>query len=159
MGYVPNTSISIDFFLTRSRTAHRTLIVRKLKGLESLISVTVVHYHMSLVDSWRFYTPDDEADTEDCVPDPVHPGVKKLKELYLKANPEYTGRFSVPVLWDKKLETIVSNESSEIIRMLYSEFDHLLPPQFQKVDLYPQELRSEIDQTNEWTYDNINNGV
>ncbi|KAL1871773.1 S-glutathionyl-(chloro)hydroquinone reductase [Paecilomyces lecythidis] len=139
--------------------AHRTLIVRKLKGLEDLITVTVVHYHMSLTDSWRFYTDEDETDDEDCCPDPLHTDTERLKELYLKAQPDYDGRFSVPVLWDRKLETIVSNESSEIIRMMYSAFDQLLPPKFQQVDLYPQVLRQEIDQTNEWTYDYINNGV
>jgi putative glutathione S-transferase len=113
---------------------------------------------MSLVDSWRFYTNDESGDQE-CVPDPWHPNVKFLKELYLKARPEYEGRFSVPVLWDKELETIVNNESSDIIRMMYSAFDHLLAPEFRQVDLYPEKLRSTIDQTNEWTYNYINNGV
>ena len=79
--------------------------------------------------------------------------------MYLRANPNYQGRFSVPVLWDKKLETIVSNESSEIIRMLYTEFDELLHEDKRAVDLYPEFLRKKIDEVNEWTYDNVNNGV
>ncbi|KAJ9642705.1 S-glutathionyl-(chloro)hydroquinone reductase [Knufia peltigerae] len=139
--------------------AHRTLIVRKLKGLESLISVTSVHWHMSLTDSWRFVTPDEKLPMDDCTPDPLHSDVKRPKELYLRANPDYQGRFSVPVLWDKTLETIVSNESSEIIRMLYTEFDDLLPEDKRAVDLYPVELREKIDEANGWTYENINNGV
>ncbi|KAL6244764.1 S-glutathionyl-(chloro)hydroquinone reductase [Rhinocladiella similis] len=139
--------------------AHRALIVRKLKGLESLISVTSVHWHMSLTDSWRFVTPDETLPMDDCTPDPLHSDFKRLKELYLRANPDYQGRFSVPVLWDKKLETIVSNESSEIIRMLYTEFDDLLPNDKRAVDLYPAELREAIEDANSWTYENINNGV
>ncbi|KIW78624.1 hypothetical protein Z517_08462 [Fonsecaea pedrosoi CBS 271.37] len=139
--------------------AHRTLIVRRLKGLESIISVTSVHYHMSSVNSWRFVEPDESLPMEDVTPDPLHPEFKRVKELYYKAEPNYGGRFTVPVLWDKKTETIVSNESSEIIRMLYTEFDQLLPEERRKVDLYPRELRAKIDEVNGWTYDNINNGV
>ncbi|OAL18707.1 hypothetical protein AYO22_10400 [Fonsecaea multimorphosa] len=139
--------------------AHRTLIVRKLKGLESIISVTSVHYNMSLVDSWRFVGPDESLPMEDVTPDPLHSDVTRLKELYYRAEPNYTGRFTVPMLWDKKTESIVSNESSEIIRMLYTEFDQFLPKEKQKVDLYPEELRAKIDEVNGWTYDNINNGV
>ncbi|KIW24554.1 uncharacterized protein PV07_10263 [Cladophialophora immunda] len=139
--------------------AHRTLIIRKLKGLESIISVTSVHFHMSIVDSWRFVGPDESLPMEDVTPDPLHPEFKRLKELYYRADPNYTGRFTVPVLWDKKTESIVSNESSEIIRMLYTEFDGLLSEEKRKVDLYPRELRGEIDEVNGWTYDNINNGV
>ncbi|KIW73524.1 hypothetical protein PV04_01637 [Phialophora macrospora] len=139
--------------------AHRTLIVRKLKGLESIISVTSVHYHMSLVESWRFVTPDEKLPMDDVTPDPLHPEFKRLKDLYFHADPNYTGRFTVPVLWDKKTDTIVNNESSEIIRMLYTEFDQFLPEDKQHVDLYPERLRPQIDETNAWTYDNVNNGV
>lgn len=92
-------------------------------------------------------------------PDPLHPEFKNLSELYFTANPEYQGRYSVPVLWDKKLNTIVNNESSEIIRMLYTEFDAFLPEKYRNVDLYPVKFRAEIDLVNEWMYDNINNGV
>ncbi len=82
-----------------------------------------------------------------------------MRDLYFMADPQYQGRYTVPVLWDKKTNTIVNNESSEIIRMLNSEFNDLLPPKFASVDLYPKHLRAEIDEHNTWTYDNINNGV
>ena len=114
---------------------------------------------MSLVDSWRFVTPDETLPCDDVTPDPLHPEVKRLKDLYYLADPDYSGRFTVPVLWDKKTETIVSNESSEIIRMLYYEFDAFLLTKTRSLDLYPQELRDVIDETNAWTYDDINNGV
>ena len=114
---------------------------------------------MSIVDSWRFVTADEKLPFDDVTPDPLHPEFKRLKELYYHADPNYTGRFTVPVLWDKKTETIVSNESSEIIRMLYTEFDELVPEDKQKLDLYPADLRSKIEETNSWTYDDINNGV
>jgi glutathionyl-hydroquinone reductase len=139
--------------------AHRTLIVRKLKGLEEILPVTVLHYHLLLTTSWRFMKPDEHLPGPDCTPDPLHPEFKNLSELYLLASPEYPGRFSVPVLWDKKLNTIVNNESSEIIRMLYTEFDAFLPEKYRHVDLYPENLRAEIDLANEWMYDHINNGV
>lgn len=118
-----------------------------------------MHYHNIQPQGWHFVTSDEKLSGEDCVPDPLHPDFKLVRQLYFKAEPEYKGRFSVPVLWDKKLETIVSNESSEIIRMLNAEFDHLLPQKFRDVDLYPEKLRSQIDGTNQWTYDTINNGV
>ena len=92
-------------------------------------------------------------------PDPLHPDVNYLQELYFKVEPEYSGRYTVPVLWDKKTSTIVNNESSEIIRMLNTGFNSLLPEKYASVDLYPADLRSEIDEHNTWTYDNINNGV
>ena len=85
--------------------------------------------------------------------------MKEMRDLYFKDAPGYTGRFSVPVLWDKKTDTIVSNESSEIIRMLNTEFDPLLPEGYRSVDLYPAALRAEIDEVNDWMYHNINNGV
>ena len=95
--------------------------------------------------------------------DPLY-GFTKLSQLYYKADPDYAGRFTVPTLWDKKTETIVNNESSEIIRMFYSEFDHLLPEKFRESSqpgggFYPEQLRSEIDALNEWVYNSVNNGV
>ena len=91
-------------------------------------------------------------------PDPLHPDAKHLQDLYFRADPQYSGRFTVPILWDKKTNTIVNNESSEIIRMLNTEFNSLLPEKYASVDLYPEDLRSQIDEHNAWTYDNINNG-
>ncbi|KAF6072764.1 Glutathione S-transferase, N-terminal domain family protein [Candida albicans] len=83
----------------------------------------------------------------------------RLRELYFKAEPEYEGRFTVPVLWDKKEGTIVNNESAEIIRMLNTEFNSILPSEYAEVDLVPKDLESQIDELNSWIYDNINNGV
>jgi len=98
--------------------AHRTTIVRVLKGLEKAISLTVVHYVMS-PDGWAFVK---DGSVEGSEPDPVL-NASHIKELYLLANPNYVGRFSVPVLFDKQTNKIVNNESSEIIRMLNSEFN------------------------------------
>ncbi|PMD66589.1 uncharacterized protein K444DRAFT_551715 [Hyaloscypha bicolor E] len=139
--------------------AHRTLIVQKLKGLEDIISFTSVHWYMDLGGvSWRFVTLDENLPGENVVPDPIN-GVQNIRELYLLADPNYSGRFSVPVLWDKKLKTIVNNESSEIIRMLNTEFDGLLGEEFRGVNIVPQGLREKIDETNAWIYDDLNNGV
>jgi putative glutathione S-transferase len=100
---------------------------------------------------WRFVTPDEHLPGENVVPDPIN-HVQNMRELYLLADPTYNGRFSVPVLWDKKLKTIVSNESSEIIRMLNTEFDGLVGEEFRGVNLVPEELREKIDELNTWIY-------
>ena len=102
--------------------AHRTLIVRKLKGLEDIISFTAVHYHYDQAKSWRFVRADEEISKEGCTPDPLHPEADYLSVLYFKAVPDYTGRFSVPVLWDKQEDSIVNNESSEIIKDVLYRF-------------------------------------
>jgi putative glutathione S-transferase len=138
--------------------AHRTLITRTLKGLTGIIGVTVVHWHMDN-NGWRFAT-EEEGKTEaiGAGPEPFY-GFKRLKELYFKANPDYAGRFTVPVLWDKKLETIVNNESSEIIRILNTEFNSIIDEEYTKVDIYPEDLRAKIDELNDWIYPTINNGV
>ncbi|MCJ1449125.1 MAG: S-glutathionyl-(chloro)hydroquinone reductase [Stictis urceolatum] len=138
--------------------AHRALIARKLKGLEDFIPYTSVHWHMG-DKGWRFVTQDESLPGEAVVPDPVHPSFTHLRDIYFSVDPEYKGRFTVPTLFDTKTNTIVSNESSEIIRMFYTEFDHLLPPEHAEVDLLPRELQGEIEDTNDWTYSDINNGV
>ncbi|KAI9830617.1 MAG: hypothetical protein M1819_005427 [Sarea resinae] len=137
--------------------AHRALITRKLKGLEEIIPYTSVHWHM-LEKGWRFAAADEKVPGENVTPDPLH-NYSHLRDIYFQVDPEYTGRFTVPTLYDKKAKRIVSNESSEIIRMFYYEFDDLLPEKYKNVDLFPEDLRSEIEATNEWTYNDINNGV
>jgi glutathionyl-hydroquinone reductase len=129
--------------------AHRTLIFRALKGLEEIVSVSVVHPVM-LEHGWTFAT-DFEAATGDGLF-----GSQFMHEIYTQADAAYTGRVTVPVLWDKQTGTIVSNESSEIIRMLNSAFDGLTG---NRADYYPERLRNEIDAVNALVYPNINNGV
>lgn len=128
--------------------AHRTLILRKLKKLEDVISVSVVHHFMG-ANGWTFLAEDGATG------DTLY-GLDFLHQIYTKADPSYSGRVTVPVLWDKQLRTIVSNESSEIIRMLNSAFDEWGDA---SVDLYPESLRPEIDAVNAWIYPSINNGV
>ena len=136
--------------------AHRTLIVKKMKGLDAVISHTCVDYYLDHTTGWRFTTADKVAE---CEPDPVH-GFKLLRELYKHVKPDYDGNITVPVLYDKVTDTIVSNESSEIIRMLTTEFNaYCATPEQAAIDLYPVELRPAIDSINEWVYPNINNGV
>lgn len=124
--------------------AHRTLIFRGLKGLEEIIPVTVVHPHM-LEYGWE-YAPD---------PEPLY-GFRYHHQLYTKADAHYSGRVTVPVLWDRDQETIVCNESAEIIRMFNSEFNQLTG---NNDDYYPASLRAEIDEINALVYENVNNGV
>jgi putative glutathione S-transferase len=129
--------------------------MRKLKGLEDIIPFTVVSPQMG-TDGWPFASADPFPGAD---VDPLYDS-KHVKDLYLRADPNYSGRFTVPVLWDKKQHTIVNNESSEIIRIFNSEFDALVPEERKaKLNLYPAELRGEIDGLNEWVYDQINNGV
>ncbi len=128
--------------------AHRALVFRALKGLEDVISVSVVHPLMP-AESWVF--GDYPGATEDHISHANY-----LYENYLKADPDFDGLVTVPVLWDKKQETIVNNESSEIIRMLNSAFDDFGNAE---IDFYPESLHEEIDAINEIVYHNINNGV
>ncbi len=124
--------------------AHRTLIARSLKGLQGVISVSVVEPVMT--QGWAF---------SQSLPDHLH-GFDFLHQVYSAADPGYTGRVLVPVLWDKKTRTIVSNESSEIIRMFDDAFSAFATGQ---ADLYPVAQREEIDRVNAYVYDDINNGV
>ena len=127
--------------------AHRTVIFRKLKKLENIIGLSVVEADM-LEDGWTFAEQGEYMDH-------LH-GFKFAHEIYTRADKNFTGQITVPILWDKKLNTIVNNESSEIIRMLNSEFNAFTEV---KTDFYPQNLREKIDEINQPIYDNINNGV
>src|SRR5690348_3818524 len=128
--------------------AHRTLILRKLKGLESMIGLSIVDPFMG-DDGWFF------SDGSGCIPDTVN-GFRFLRELYTKAVPDFTGRVTVPVLWDKHRQTIVNNESAEIVRIFNSAFDGVGA---KAGDYYPQALREVIDAVNALVYDKVNNGV
>ncbi len=128
--------------------AHRTVIFRTLKHLESAITLSVVSYG-DMSEGWTF--DKNFGSTGDAAN-----GAGKLQEIYLAADPKYTGRVSVPVLWDKKRRTIVNNESAEIIRMLNSAFDAFTNV---RTDYYPAAYRAQIDQLNELIYSTVNNGV
>lgn len=128
--------------------AHRTRIFRLLKGLEDQIGLSVVHWYMA-EHGWTF-EPDDGV-----IPDPIN-GARYMYEIYLAADPAYSGRVTIPVLWDKQTATIVSNESSEIIRMINSAFDGVGAADG---DYYPEALREDIDVVNARVYDTVNNGV
>lgn len=123
--------------------AHRALVMRELKGLSEHIGVTVVCPDM-LQHGWEFG-----------IPEPLY-GLTKLHQLYTKTKPDYSGRVTVPVLWDKQTETIVSNESAEIIRMLNTAFNDITG---NDDDFYPEHLRDQIDEWNAFIYPNVNNGV
>lgn len=128
--------------------AHRTLIFRKLKRLENAISLSVVDWYMA-ENGWTF------KDRDGVIADSVN-GKQFLWQVYVAANPQYSGRVTVPVLWDKQRKTIVSNESSEIIRMFNSQFNAFGEA---SLDFYPPTLRSTIDAINERVYQTVNNGV
>ncbi|QHV01568.1 glutathione S-transferase family protein [Synechocystis sp. CACIAM 05] len=128
--------------------AHRTLIFRKLKSLEGMIDVSVVHWLMRQK-GWTF------APGPGIVPDPLL-NAEYLYQIYTQADPQYSGRVTVPILWDKQNQTIVNNESSEIIRIFNSAFDGLGA---KSGDYYPKALRTQIDALNDRIYHTINNGV
>jgi len=133
--------------------AHRALIARKLKGLEDIIDVSVTSPNWG-PNGWPFYSSDPYPGS---TTDPIN-NAAFVKDLYLKASPSYEGRYTIPVLWDKEQETIVNNESSEILRIFNEGFDGV-EGKGESVDLYPKDLRKEIDEVNEWIYEKINNGV
>jgi glutathionyl-hydroquinone reductase len=128
--------------------AHRTVLVRKLKGLEDAIGLSAVGSYMG-EDGWAFH------DEPGVIPDTVN-GARYLREVYQKADPGYTGRVTTPVLWDKASGTIVNNESREIVRMLDTEFGAFAVPD---TDFFPEDLRDEIDATIDAIYGPVNNGV
>lgn len=129
--------------------AHRTLIMRALKGLEAAIDISIVAPDM-LENGWSFQKYDSEVTGDKLF------GFEYLKDVYVKADSKFTGRVTVPILWDKKTDRIVNNESSEIIRIFNSSFDGISK---ESPDYYPNELKKEIDEVNEDVYHNINNGV
>lgn len=128
--------------------AHRTLIMRALKGLEALVPISVVHWRM-LDHGWTF------EDGPGVIPDPIH-HADYLSQVYLAADSAYTGRVTTPTLWDRQTGTIVSNESAEILRMFNSAFDGVGA---RPGDYCPADLRGEIDMLNERIYETVNNGV
>ncbi|HZY66045.1 MAG TPA: glutathione S-transferase family protein [Rubrobacteraceae bacterium] len=128
--------------------AHRAALLRRLKGLEEAISISIVDPFMGN-NGWMF------SDAPGTIPDTLN-SASYLREVYQKADPDYTGRVTTPVLWDKETETIVNNESREIIRMLDTEFEDLAT---NDVDYGPDDLREEIDRTIDEIYEPINNGV
>lgn len=128
--------------------AHRVLIFRVLKGLEEMLPISVVHWRMA-EDGWTF------ADGPGVIPDPIH-NARFLHQIYTAARPDYTGRVTVPILWDKKRRTIVNNESAEIIRMLNRAFDKVGA---KPGDYCPEDLRAEIEAVNARVYEGVNNGV
>lgn len=134
--------------------AHRTILVRILKDLEDIIQVVYTDFDLT-ENGWLFTGRNGSADR-----DPLY-GFAGLKQLYLKADPDYVGRYTVPTLWDKKTETIVNNESSEIIRMFFTEFDDLIDPMYREANksdkgLHPEHLIKEIDEMNDWVYKTVN---
>ncbi|KAM0242301.1 hypothetical protein ACHAP5_007241 [Fusarium lateritium] len=163
--------------LLNEKQAHRVLIARKLKGLEDIISFSVVHWHLDFQfgkfpetfrpivygprsTGWRFATPaDTDAEGDSVVPDPLHDSFTHLRQIYFETDPNYAARFSVPVLYDKIDRVIVNNESSEILRMFGTEFDHLIAEKYRAISLYPLQHQKEIDEAHEWHYSDINNGV
>ncbi|MBF24694.1 glutathione S-transferase family protein [Neopusillimonas maritima] len=128
--------------------AHRTLIFRKLKGLENMIDISIVHFFMGR-QGWSFEPG------EGVVPDTVN-HCDYVHQLYTLTQPDYTGRVTIPILWDKERKVIVSNESSEIIRMFNSAFDDIGA---KEGDYYPVDLHQEINAVNELVYNSVNNGV
>jgi putative glutathione S-transferase len=128
--------------------AHRTAIMRRLKGLEDIVGLSAVGSFMG-EEGWAFY------EETGVIPDSAN-GARFLREVYAKADPRYTGRVTTPVLWDKETGTIVNNESREIVRMLDTEFEEFATTD---ADFFPEDLRYQIDETIDLIYEPINNGV
>lgn len=111
----------------------------------------ILDFFLILKIGWKFATLEENLPGANTVPDPIN-AADSIKDIYLLANPNYTGRFSVPVLWDKKTKTIVSNESSEIIRMFATEFNDLLDEKHKSINIIPENLIETIDELNGWIY-------
>eukprot|EP00246_Nothoceros_aenigmaticus_P006555 TRINITY_DN1950_c0_g1_i1.p1 TRINITY_DN1950_c0_g1~~TRINITY_DN1950_c0_g1_i1.p1 ORF type:complete len:384 (-),score=49.43 TRINITY_DN1950_c0_g1_i1:563-1714(-) len=140
--------------------ASRCYAYLKLKGLEHVIGLTPTNAKWGKTkegdDHYGWVFPEPGHEEPDAQPDPLY-GSKTIRELYERASPEYTGRYTVPVLWDKEKHTIVNNESSDIIRLFNTVFNHLAKNP--ELDLYPEPLRQQINDANDWIYPAINNGV
>ncbi|KAF2493008.1 glutathione S-transferase [Lophium mytilinum] len=140
--------------------AHRANLIRYIKGLTSIISLSVVLPYPKGDDKgwpgWKF--PASDSEYEGATVDHLF-GSQYLHEVYFKADREYKGRYSVPVLWDKKTGSIVCNESAEMLRWLPTAFNSLIPEEKASIDLYPPPLRSQIDQISEWMQKDLNSGV
>ncbi|OCK79955.1 glutathione S-transferase [Lepidopterella palustris CBS 459.81] len=140
--------------------AHRANLVRYIKGLTDIIDISIVKPYPKGDDKgwpgWTFPKTNDEY--PNATVDKLF-GSEYLHELYFKADKEYKGRYSVPLLWDKKTGTIVNNESAELLRWLPTAFNSLIPEELASIDLYPESLRSEIDSISEWVQRDLNTGV
>ncbi|KAL2358883.1 glutathione S-transferase, partial [Cryomyces antarcticus] len=140
--------------------AHRAMLACQLKGLTDFFDVSVVKPYPKGDDKgwpgWRFPKTDNEY--SGATVDKLF-GSEYLHEVYFKADKEYKGRYSVPALWDTKTNTMVNNESAELLRSLQTSFNHELPPEFANVTLYPEHLRTRIDEVTEWMQRDLNTGV
>jgi putative glutathione S-transferase len=140
--------------------AHRANLIRHLKGLTDIIDISIVKPYPKGDDKgwpgWKFPTEDDPY--EGATADQLF-GSKYMHEIYFKEKKDYEGRYSVPVLWDKKTNQLVNNESLEILRNFNTGFNSILPAEYSKVDFYPEELRKEIDEVGAWMQPDLNTGV
>jgi len=139
--------------------SHKIIIMRKLKGLEDIIGLKVLHWGIG-ERGFRFATAEEaKLDPTFSAPPETLIGAEFLSEFYLKADPEYTGRFTVPLLWDSKSGTAVSNDSADIIRFLNTAFDDLVAKEYKGKTFYPKSLRGNIDRENVWISEKLNSGV
>ncbi|CAO1627173.1 unnamed protein product [Sympodiomycopsis kandeliae] len=147
--------------------AHRAMIVRKLKGIDQVENLLPLHVVDSILgpEGWSFQPyglthPDLKGlGIPGTGKVPGHENKLRIKDFYLASNPNHDQRSTVPIIWDEKLQKVVNNESSEIIRILNTAFDEFIPEQYKNVTYYPDHLKSEIDELNEWVYTTVNNGV
>lgn len=139
--------------------AHRAAIVHKLKGLDKFIPTSIVHWQFD--NGWKFPSDEEIKSTKNYqigTPDNVF-GLDQLRDVYSKIEPNYTGRITVPILYDTKTKKIVNNESAEIIRIFNTAFNSLLDDDLAQIDLYPTAHRKEIDEINAWVLENLTEGV
>ena len=130
-----------------------------MRLLRSLLPAATRQLTNLVPPGWRFAEKGEDVSGDLTTPDPLHKDFTHLRDIYFEQDPDYSGRFTVPTLYDKKTNKIVSNESSEIIRMFYTAFDDQLPEEYKKIDLFPKNLQKDIEEMNEWVYNDINNGV